>query len=160
VLPSRLTLRPDEATLLVEAPFLYDTLWSGLAAKARTVGPADLTPSPDASSDRAAFERFAQTYARPYRRATAAARADQWNQSGEIGWWLLHRWIGRRPAAYQPASIEHLTGEKQPRFAELLRSMRADPGFLSRGDRPGGLAPTAPDGVREQLLGFLLAVAR
>ena len=160
LLPAGLALRPEEATALVVAPFLYDTLWSGLAAEARAVGPADLTPSPDASSDRAAFERFAQTYAQPYRRATAAVRAERWEHGREIGWWLLHRWIGRRPAAYQPASIEHLIGETQPRFAELLRSMRADPGFLSRGDRPGGLAPTAPDGVREQLLGFLLAVAR
>src|SRR6185437_8936902 len=93
LLPAGLTLRPDEATALVVAPFLYDTLWSGLAAEARAVGPADLTPSPDASSDRAAFERFAQTYAQPYRRATAAVRAERWEHGREIGWWLLHRWI-------------------------------------------------------------------
>ncbi len=162
LLPAGLTLGPDEAELLVVAPFLYDTLWSDLAAAERTVGPADLTPSQDASSDRAAFERFAQTYPQPYRRATAAIRAERFEIGREIGWWLLHRWIGRRPDAYRPASIEHLVdgAANPPRLAELLRTMRADPGFLSRGDRPGALAATAPDGVREQLLGFLLAAAR
>jgi hypothetical protein len=80
----------------------------------------------------------------------------------EIGWWLLHRWIGRRPSAYQPASVEHLVGDgfEPARLAELLRTMRADPGFLSRGDRPGALAAVGADGVRERLVGFLLAIAR
>ena len=174
LLPADLTLGADEAALLVVAPFLYDTLWSGLAAAERTVGPRDLTPSQDATSERAAFERFAQTYAQPYRRATAAARAERHDVCDHIGWWLLHRWVGRRPAAYQPASVANLLGggfesgdtlevggSFEPiRLAELLRVMRADPGFLSRSDRPGALAPVGRDGVRERLLGFLLAVAR
>ncbi len=65
-------LSAAEVGLLLALPFLYDTLWSTLAGRERAVGPHDLTPSADASSDRAAFERFAQTYSQPYRRALAA----------------------------------------------------------------------------------------
>ena len=84
----------------------------------RDRNPHDLTPSQDATSDRAAFERFAQSYAQPHRRAIAAvARANaataenrasggrQRDAAEEIGWWLLHRWIGRQPAAYRPESL-------------------------------------------------------
>src|SRR5690349_7887348 len=65
LLPAGLRLSAAEAALLAVAPRLYDTLWSELAAAERPVGPNDLTPSQDASSDRATFERFAQTYAQP-----------------------------------------------------------------------------------------------
>src|SRR6266540_4563907 len=116
LLPADLTLSGREAALLVTAPLLYDTLWSELAAAERPVGPHDLTPSQDASSDRATFERFAQTYAQPYRRAIAAAKAERRDIGEQIGWWLLHRWIGRRPAAYQPASVVHLIGEENGPF--------------------------------------------
>ena len=52
----------------------------------RTVAPHDLTPSQDATSERAAFERFAQSYPQPYRRAVAAvARARAGNTEGGVG---------------------------------------------------------------------------
>jgi hypothetical protein len=182
LVPRELEFTPDEAARLVAAPFVYDALWRGLAAAQRGVHPADLTPSQDASSERAAFERFAQTYAQPYRRAVAAARAERTAVGRDIGWWLLHRWVGRRPAAYEPAALKDLVEENPEdaekaedadnagstataagadigRFAELLRAMRGDPGFVARTDRPGALRPRH-GAVREQLLGFLLAVAR
>ena len=194
LLPPDLTLLPAEAALLVTVPFLHEAWWSGLAAQAREVGPQDLTPSPDATSDRAAFLRFAQGYPRLHRRATVAALAGgavragsasamapavaggavragsasavapavagRTDASAEIGWWMLHRWIGRQAAAYQASSIAGLLApvEGSPvfapaRLAELLRALRADPGFLARTDRDGALVG------RDRVLGYILAIA-
>src|SRR6185369_8989869 len=152
------------------------------AGSERSVRPHDLTPSQDASSDRAAFERFAQSYAQPYRRAVAAVtRANAATSAGspvpadardsvgsqrdaaeEIGWWLLHRWIGRQPAAYRPESLIDLLTPvaASPAFAaervsELLWALRADPGFLGRTDRTGALGAVGADGVRERFVGYL-----
>src|SRR3954451_23596815 len=109
-LPAPVRLSGPEAALLVTVPLVYDTLWATRAGSERSVRPHDLTPSQDASSDRAAFERFAQSYAQPYRRAVAAvtranaataatttgspAPADSRDSVGrqrdaaeEIGWW-------------------------------------------------------------------------
>ncbi|WP_433338598.1 HD domain-containing protein [Dactylosporangium sp. CA-139066] len=160
LLPDDVTLTGDEALLLVAVPLLHDALWSGLAARERGVTPGDLEPSQDASSDRAAFERFAQTYAQPHRRALAAIRAGHRETAAELGWWLLHRWIGRRPQAYQPATVAELTGfDADPRTAEMLRAIRADPAFLNRHDRPESLLSRHGE-VRERLVAFLLAIAR
>src|SRR3954470_24828317 len=62
LLPPGVAFSGDEAALLVLLPFLYDALWTRTAERERAVSPGDLTPSQDATSDRAAFERFAQTY--------------------------------------------------------------------------------------------------
>ncbi|MEU7865187.1 hypothetical protein [Dactylosporangium sp. NPDC049140] len=160
LLPADVIFTGAEALLLVTVPLLHDALWSGLAAQERGVQPGDLEPSQDATSDRAAFERFTQTYAQPHRRALAAIRAGRRETAAELGWWLLHRWIGRRPQAYQPATIAALTGAAEDaRTAELLRAIRADPAFLNRHDRPESLLSRNGD-VRERLVGFLLAIAR
>jgi hypothetical protein len=157
-----------EVALVLALPFVYDTLWSTLAGRERGVAPHDLTPSADATSDRAAFERFAQTYPQPYRRALAALARQRPETAGEIGWWLLHRWIGRQPAAYQPPWLGELAAETDTasgvfgveRLTELLWALRADPGFLGRTDRPRALANRAADGVRERLVGYLLVAGR
>lgn len=174
-LPEGERLTGAEAALLVTTPFLHDALWAGIAAAERGVHPGDLEPSQDASSDRAAFERFSQTYAQPHRRALVAIRAGRREAAAELGWWLLHRWIGRRPAAYQPATIEALIrgpegqtqdlagaldDEPQKRLAELLRAIRADPAFLNRHDRPEALVSQDRHGTRERLVAFLLTIAR
>jgi hypothetical protein len=159
-------LSAREVALVLALPYLYDTLWSTLAGRERGVNPHDLTASPDASSDRAAFERFAQTYPQPHRRALAAVARGRRDAAEEIGWWLLHRWIGRQPAAYQPTWLAELgLGPQedlftQHRLSELLWALRADPGFLGRTDRPQALTDQAPDGVRERLVGYLLVAAR
>ena len=165
-LPDEHRPSPEENALLLLAPLLYDTLWSGVAASYRGLAPHDLTPSQDASSDRAAFERFTLSFSQPRRRAIEAVRQGRWDAAEEIGWWLLHRWISRRPEAYRPEAIaellgaSHNGGDDHTRLAELLRAMRADPGFLSRSDRQGSLVSMGSDGVRERLLGYLLTMAR
>jgi hypothetical protein len=168
VLPNDVSLSAAEASLLLSVPFLYDTLWSTLAGRERTVAPHDLTPSQDATSDRAAFERFAQSYSQPHRRAVAAVARGQRDAAEEIGWWLLHRWIGRQPAAYQPEPLSDLLEPVQrvaevfapARLTELLWALRADAGFLGRTDRTGALTSVADDGVRERFIGYLLVTAR
>ena len=161
VLPAGLSLDATEAALLVVVPFLHDAWWSGLAARAAGVGPQDLTPWPEATVERASFERFAQSYPRLNRRALAAASGSE--TPAQIGWWLLHRWIGRQPAAYEAPAIAGLlapvsTVDGNGAFApvclaELLRALRADPGFLARTDRGGALVG------RDRLVGYLLAAA-
>src|SRR5262249_59038702 len=74
MLPADVTFSGAEALLLVTVPMLHDVLWAGIAASERGVQPDDLEPSQDATSDRAAFERFTQTYAQPYRRGPGAPR--------------------------------------------------------------------------------------
>jgi hypothetical protein len=178
-LPGDLTFSAAEVGLLLSVPYVYDALWSGLAGQERVVGPHDLTPSQDASSDRAAFERFAQSYPQPYRRAVAAVARGHLDAAEEIGWWLLHRWIVRQPAAYRPESLTELLApiagtrpiptQREPedggpfaaqRISGLLWALRADPGFLSRTDRADALQSVGADGVRERLLGYLLVTAR
>src|SRR5688572_28352182 len=168
-LPGAAALSAAEVSLLLAVPFLYDTLWSTLAGGARGVRPHDLTPSQDATTDRAAFERFAQSYPQPYRRAVAAVARGQLDAAEEIGWWLLHRRLVRQPSAYRPEALTDLLvplPEPQAqalsaqRVAGLLWALRADPGFLARPDRPDALCSVAPDGVRERLLGYLLVAAR
>lgn len=168
-LPADVTLSAAEVCVLLSVPFLYDTLWASLAGRERVVRPHDLTPSQDASSDRAAFERFAQSYSQPYRRALSAVARDHRDAAEEIGWWLLYRWLGRQPAVYRPESLTYLLEPTHGaaaqalsprRLAELLWALRSDPGFLGRGDRHDALAAVATDGMRERLVGYLLVTAR
>jgi hypothetical protein len=166
-----LRLSADEVAVLLAVPFVYDTLRSSLAGRERAVAPHDLTPSQDATSERAAFERFAQSYSRPYRRALAAMARGNRDAAEEIGWWLLHRWLARQPAAYRTEAITELLGPlagadghqgpvRPARLASLLWALRAGPSFLARTDQADALASVAADGVRERLLGYLLVVAR
>ncbi|MBX6748874.1 MAG: hypothetical protein IRY85_04250 [Micromonosporaceae bacterium] len=183
-----LRLSADEVAVLLAVPFIYDTLRSSLAGRERAVAPHDLTPSQDATSERAAFERFAQSYSQPYRRALAAVARGNRDAAEEIGWWLLHRWLARQPAASRAEALTDLLGPvagadgpgplRPDRLALLLWALRVSPGFLARTDaaartdgpaqtgvptgagRPDALAAVAADGVRERLLGYLLVVAR
>ncbi len=169
-LPTDVSLSAAETALLLAVPFVYDTLWSTIAGRERAVRPHDLTPSQDATSDRAAFERFTQSYPQPHRRAIAAVTRGDRDTAEEIGWWLLHRWLGRQPAAYQPGTLDELLEPvvgreagavlRPVRLVELLWAMRADPGFLGRADRADALRFRATDGVRERLVGYLLVTAR
>jgi hypothetical protein len=161
-LPERVRLSPAEAALLVTVPFVHDTLWASQAASVRTIRPRDLVPAAGATGDRAAFERFAQTYPRLQRRATLGAASV--TSAAPIGWWLLHRWVARRPVGYDPATVVDLVSQDRTldpaRLAELLRALRADPGFLARTDRADALQNVDATGtVRERLVGYLLAVA-
>ena len=140
-----LRLSADEVALLLAVPFVYDTLRSSLAGRERAVAPHDLTPSQDATSERAAFERFAQSYSQPYRRALAAVARGNRDAAEEIGWWLLHRWLARQPSAYRVEAIADLLGPlaesdsslfRPERLASLLWALRAGPHFLARTDAP------------------------
>ena len=151
-----LRLSADEVAVLLAVPFVYDTLRSSLAGRERAVAPHDLTPSQDATSERAAFERFAQSYSQPYRRALAAVARGNRDAAEEIGWWLLHRWLARQPAAYRPEALADLLGPvtgadgpgplRPDRLALLLWALRVSPGFLARTDTPAlAAAPAHPD---------------
>ena len=174
----RPTLSSAEAGLLVAIPFIYETHWVTQAAYMKTVSPADLLVHAAATTDRSSFERFAHGYQRLIRRATAHADTSS-EGIGHIGWWLFHRWLTRRPESYIPEAYERLIAPSSSddylaadlfsglRISELIRSLGADPGFLTRTDRPGALrnrntiAPGTPSEqtVRERLIGYILAVA-
>jgi hypothetical protein len=57
----RLQRGADEMAVLLAVPIVSDTLRSSLAGRERAVALHDLTPSQDATSERAAFARFAQS---------------------------------------------------------------------------------------------------
>jgi hypothetical protein len=170
-------LSPAEAALLVAAPMVYETQLATQAARLRTVSPTDFTVRPGSDADRASFERFAQGYPRLLRRA--AGQAEPTESSVQIGWWLFHRWLARRPESYAPEGLAALLAPglsaaplaqevfARDRMSELMRCFGADPGFLLRTDRPSALRNrrTAAPGtraeqvVRERFIGYLLATA-
>ena len=127
-------------------------------AAERSVRPHDLTPSQDATSDRAAFERFAQSYSQPHRRAVAAvARGPARRRRGD-------RLVAAAPLD-RPAA-----GGVPARVARIAVLSSADPTSARRSGSPsccgrcgptpascpgptatGALAALADDGVRERL---------
>ena len=180
-------LSPADAALLATVPFIYVSYWAADSARLRAVSPGQLDPRPGADGDRAAFERFARGYPRLLRRARAApTRAvpaqgtpEGASAAAEIGWWIFHRWLTRRPESYTASSLDTLLRPAiddsslaaevwdPARLIELLRCLGADPGFLSRTDRKSGLRPGRPvasgtkddQTVRERLIAYILAVA-
>ena len=169
-------LSPADAALLVTVPFVYASYWSAESARLSVVAPADLEARLGAEGDRAAFERFARSYPRLLRRAQAAPQEPG---AAEIGWWIFHRWLARRPESYLSGQLEALLRPAiadsplaaevwdPARLIELLRCLGADPGFLSRTDRKAGVLPRRPvaagtkddQEIRERLVGYVLAVA-
>lgn len=174
-----LHLSAAEAALLVAGPYLYDTWWALRAARAAHVDPATwpAPEQPDPDSD--SYRRFAQSFPRLSRRLNSQAQHP--DVAGQIGWWLLHRWIARQSLTHSsdddvaeliPLGVAslHLSARvfEKPRVIELIRSLRGGPGFLTRTDRPGRLrsrrtvgAGTADEQpVRERLVAYLLAAGR
>ena len=140
-LPPDVDLSAAEAGLLLSVPFLYDTLWAGLAGRARGVAPA--RPHPVAGRlQRPGRVRTVRAELRRSRTGAPWPRSarGQLDAAEEIGWWLLHRWIGRQPAAYQPESLadllEPVAEPGSPTRAATL-SLRAGPADRSCSGRCG-----------------------
>ena len=106
-LPQDVRFSGAEAALLVTTPFLHDALWAGIAAAERGVQPGDLDPVAG-RHQRPGRVRAVRPELRPAAPPRASPRSGRGRRDAaeEIGWWLLHRWIGRQPAAYRPAAIE------------------------------------------------------
>ncbi|MGW0807165.1 wHTH domain-containing protein [Nonomuraea sp. NPDC002799] len=180
--PEKLKLSPAEAALLVSFPFLYESFWARHAARRCHVMPADLDSDGSDESDR--FRQFAASYGRLLRRAKRAAKAGDISVRSAIGWWVFHRWLARQPDCYQPDHISNLlvspdvtaTGDVDVlvrevfapnRMLEMLRVLRMDAAFLTRSDRESALNSVRQvaggteneQGIREQLLGYLLTAA-
>ncbi|MBB2746186.1 UNVERIFIED_ORG: hypothetical protein FHR35_006049 [Microbispora rosea subsp. rosea] len=179
--PEKLELSPAEAALLVAFPFLHESFWARHAARLCHVNPADLAG--DGSEEGERFRRFAAGHGRLLRRARRAAEAGDSPVVSAVGWWLFHRWLARQPDCYQPRHVSDLlasdvaksgdagmfVGEvfAPDRMLEMLRVLRMDAAFLTRSDRTSALSPVRQvaggteneQGVREQLLGYLLTAA-
>ncbi|MFG1718429.1 caspase family protein [Micromonospora chalcea] len=173
-----LHLSAAEAALLVAGPYLYDTLWTLRAARGAHVDPTKWHAPEQADPESDSYRRFAQTFPRLWRRLNGQAQNP--DVAGQIGWWLLHRWIARQSLTRSDGDVAeliplgvaslHLSARvfEQPRVIELIRSLRGGPGFLTRTDRPGRLrsrctvgAGTAEEQpVRERLVAYLLAAGR
>lgn len=172
-------LTAAEAALLVVLPFVHDAYWNRLAADASAVRPEDLTPEAAPTPEREEFEAYARKHPRLLRRAISAAQTGDREVAGQIGWWLLHRWITHRSSALTPEGVGavlsgemtggHLVQETLTagRLSEMIRMLYADPGFIARTDRPNGLSASlvvAPGRVgeqriRERMLSYLLVIA-
>ncbi|MFI0352286.1 caspase family protein [Actinomadura sp. 9N407] len=172
-------LTPAEAALLVALPFVHDAHWSRSVADARMVDPFELSPATAPSPEREGYESYARGRPRLLRRAAGASATGDREVAGQIGWWLLHRWITSRGEMFgERAVVESLAGWAPGgrlaeevfdagRLSEMIRLLYADPGFIARTDRPQGLSSSlvvAPgllgeQELRERLVVYLLVVA-
>ncbi|MYZ39298.1 MULTISPECIES: hypothetical protein [unclassified Streptomyces] len=98
------SLVPGEAALLALLPLLHHVSTALLAARLRTVGPADLgQPTSDDRPERADtpergwFAGFVrrQGYDRLVRRANLPALQGRDGGRAQIGWWLFHQWLAQ-----------------------------------------------------------------
>lgn len=174
-----LELTPAEAALLVALPFVHQVHWSRAVADASVVDPFDLSPVTAPSPEREKFESYARDRPRLLRRAAAAGAAGDREVAGQIGWWLLHRWVTGSPDMFgEGAVVDSLAGWEPAnpvsedvlsagRLSEMVRLLYADSGFIARTDRPHGLSSSltvAPgllgeQELRERLVAYLLVVA-
>ena len=181
--PGKLLLAPAEAALLVIFPFMYEAFWAYQAAK-RVHVLLDEDRPPDLHHEYVRFEQFQAGYSRLLRRATRAVEDDKVAAADAIEWWLFHQWLLRQVDCYEADDLFRLLHEhaanrvidEDPltaqlfnplRLAELLRNVSAGIDYVAGSDRPGSLAPVrivasatdAEQPVREQLIGYLTAVA-
>ncbi|MFF4740609.1 ATP-binding protein [Streptomyces sp. NPDC001262] len=164
-------LYPAEAALLVLVPFLYRANWLRMAARYRTVDPADLRTSAGAGADRLSFEAFADEHDMLVKRALLRPDA-----AAPIGWWLFHRWLLRRGAHADPDGVRQLIdllGERAyplgealsiPRLINLMHGVRRGPDvdnaeFLERLPQEDRVTGHGHQRVRDRRLVLLLALA-
>lgn len=169
-------LSAAEAALLVAGPYLYDTFWSLRLAEAAAVNPADWSEHTGSGPQRTDFHRFLRGYPRLSRRV--AARSHDPFIGGQVGWWLLHRWVRRLLPLQREETLVALvppeisTGPPPAqvfdpgRLAELLRCVRAGPTPPAQDERPDGLVSLRPiaagtgweQHVRERMATYLLSL--
>ena len=164
-----------EVALLLVAPCAQAARVARAVAAARAVGPQDLTPSEDATTERTAFERFAMTFPQAHRRAVEAVarRAKRTvdapdgpsagplagpsagpDAAAEIGWWVLHQWVRRRLSTGEAADVDTLLDLPADapftaaQLAQVLRSLRAVPALAAAADRDGAPGEPRPALVR------------
>ncbi len=176
-------LSPAEAGLLIAVPFLHETLWTALVARATVAhpggpGPGGRLPGGD-DADRAEFENFTRLHPRLLRRIDRTRRTGDTGAAEAIGWWLAHRWVARRPVSYRGPALAGLLVGVDPdtpagevftagRASALLTAMRADPAHLNRPGQAAVLrdlvtvAPATGDEMtlRERLVGYLVTVGQ
>ena len=99
-----------EAALLVGFPFLQQAHWAARAADLHTAmavlgNRSDGAAEPATGSAEAQLHDFAGAYPRLLRRVR------KFGTDGSVAgirWWLLHRWLVRRPDSYQPEQLTAL----------------------------------------------------
>ncbi|EIV96593.1 TIR domain-containing protein [Frankia sp. QA3] len=176
-------LSPAEAALLIVVPFLHETLWTTLVARASIAHPGgpgsgDRLAGGD-EADQTEFENFTRLHPRLLRRIDRTRRTGDTGAAEAIGWWLAHRWVARRPASYTGPALAGLLVGLDPdtpagevftasRASALLTAVRADPAHLNRPGQPAALrdlvtvAPATGDEMtlRERLVGYLVTVGQ
>ncbi|MCK9898420.1 toll/interleukin-1 receptor domain-containing protein [Frankia sp. AgB32] len=176
-------LSPAEAALLVAGPYLHQTVWTIIVARATPAHPtsADLLTGDRAA--RAEFDVFTGTHPRIGRRIERARLAGDLTSATSVSWWLAHKWcesdvttrweaVLRELFAGLTASDgqESLAAEvfRPDRIAEILTALRATATFLNQSGRAGALqdlvtvAPATSEEMplRERLVGYLLAIGQ
>jgi len=173
-------LSAAEAALLVAGPFLHQTIWTVLVARATTAHPGS---ADSRGADRSDFDAFATTYPRLMRRIERAGLAGDPASATSVAWWLAHKWCETHVTARWEGVLHELvaglgaTGGQESlaaevfrtdRIVEILTSLRATATFLNQPGRVGALrdlvmvAPATSDEMplRERLVGYLLAVGQ
>ncbi|RKT53672.1 HD domain-containing protein [Saccharothrix australiensis] len=161
-------LRPTgaEAALLVLAPMLHRVRVLEAAASRVHLGPTRLRPEDGAGADRREYEHFlaGAEQGRLVARTGLPGRGDS---VAPIGWWMFHQWTAGHPDHEQAGALPVPNPASRELYATLDRLtalFHLTPGDLRHRRRLHpekthlGLT-TAPQVVREELVGLLLVVA-
>ncbi|MFJ6379474.1 ATP-binding protein [Kitasatospora sp. NPDC092039] len=166
----RLDLYPAEAALLAVLPFLYRVRSLRLAAARASVAPADLAPSSEPDTERAAYEQFTESYDLLVGRTRTRP-----NSTAPLGWWLYHRWLDQYEDLADADGVREIL-DRLPvlfelgetftlkRVCALLHGLRRGPDvgnrdYLANLSADDHLRAPGEQHVREPRLALLLALA-
>ncbi|TCJ34093.1 TIR domain-containing protein [Parafrankia sp. BMG5.11] len=175
-------LSAADAALLVAGPYLHQTVWTILVARATVAHPSS-ADVPTGRVDRVEFDAFTRTHPRLVRRIERAQLSGDQTSAAFVAWWLAHKWCESNVTARWEAVLrelfaglggdgvqETLAAEvfRTERVAEILTALRATPTFLNQSGRVRALcdlvtvAPATSEEMplRERLVAYLLAIGQ
>src|SRR6185437_10848675 len=175
-----LTLGAAEAGLAIVTPFVREAMIASAVARLAGASPLSLEPDPEPRGLRAELEQAHQGYPHLVRRGRKPDVGETDAAAG-IAWWLVHRFLQRRPTLQDVGFLTDRAGQavpgrpsglvteafSAPRLAALARCLQGDPTRLVA-RQPGsplanvvavGTRSPSEQAVRERLLGYLLALA-
>jgi hypothetical protein len=176
-------LSAAEAALLVAGPYLHQTVWAMLIARATAAHPNSAEALAGDRTNRTDFDAFILSHPRLVRRIERAKLAGDRTSASQVAWWLTHKWCESQATSRWDSLLRELffglgTDEAQEslaaevfrreRVSEMLTALRAAPTFLNQSGRIGALrdlvtvAPATAEEMplRERLVAYLLAIGQ
>ncbi|WP_170321609.1 HD domain-containing protein [Acrocarpospora pleiomorpha] len=142
LLGAEVRLNPDQAAILIAAPFLREAVLAASLRMAADVRPGDFERSYEVG-ERTDLELTHEMYPQVIRRAEGLKQRGRKEAHDDLALWLLHRWLGNRASLWQSqaAGIEYERGaglltdwtlrlsqaEQRTLVETLLRAVGAEP---------------------------------